>query len=139
MTNDDLNRRLVPKNSARAYRERVLGQAANSRDQAAESLRLSAAMVARARELVAQTRKKLRQAERPAEEEHPAESGADKAKSGRLPYSVATDARDNLALNRQLQAQQQTQLERNRELRQSIKKKLQHHRDALRREDARKR
>ena len=137
MTNDD-RKRPAPKNNARAYRERVLGQAAKHRDQTARSLKLSAATVAKARELVAQTREKLKRTERLAEEDHPAESIAGKLK-GSIPYSVATDAGDNVALNRQLQAQQQALLERNRELRQAIKKKLQRHRDALRRADSKKR
>lgn len=137
MTDDNRNRRPVPKNSARAYRERVLHEAANYREQAAQSLRLSAAMVAKARELVAQTRQRLEP--RLAEEEHPAESVGSKAKSGKIPYSVVTDTGDNLALNRQLQAEQQALLERNRELRQSIEKKLQRHRDALGSADKRKR
>ena len=139
MTNDDRNRRLVSKNSVHFYRQRVLSDAANYHAQAARSLKLSAAMVAKARELVAQTRKRLGQTERPAHEEHPAESVAGKAKPGSIPYSVATDTGDNLALNRQLQAQQHALLERNRELRQSIKKKLQRHSDALRHADTRKR
>lgn len=139
MTDDNRNRRPPPKNSARSYPERVLDEAAKHHDQAAQSLKLSAAMVAKARELVAQTRKKLRQTERVGEEEHPAESIAGKAKSVSIPYSVATDTDDNLALNRRLQAEQQALLEKNRELRQAIKKKLQRHRDALRRTDSRKR
>ena len=139
MADYDRNRRPMPKNSARAYRERVLHQAANYHDQAARSLKVSAAIVAKAKGLIAQTRERLGQTERPVDEEHPAESIASKAKSGRLPYSVATDTEENLALNRQLQAQQHTLLEKNRELRQSIKKKLQRHRDALRRADTRKR
>ena len=121
----------MPKRSTRAYRQRVLSDAAKYRDQAADSLNLSAAMVARARELLAQTRKKLGQTERPAGEDHSLGSAPGKAKSGSIPYSVATDTGDNLALNRQLQAQQQALLERNRELRQAIKSKLQRHRDAL--------
>ena len=129
MTSDDRNRRRVPKNGARAYRQRVLDEAANYRDQAAQSLKLSAQMVAKARELVERTRKKLGQTEQPADEEHPAESVATKGKSGSIPYSVATDTGDNLALNRDLQAQQHALLKRNRELRQSIKTKLQRHRD----------
>jgi len=139
MTNDDRNQRPMAKNSVRAYRQRVLGQAANSRDQAAQSLKLSVQMVAKAREVVERTRKTLKQTEQLAEEEHPAESVPGKAKSGRIPYSVATHTGDNLALNRQLQAEQQALLERNRELRQSIKNKLQRHHDALRSADTRKR
>jgi hypothetical protein len=139
MTNDDRNRRPSPRNSVRAYRERVLGQSAKHRDQAAQSLKLSAAMVAKARELVAQTRKRLRQTEPPADKEHSAQTVAGKVKSGSIPYSVATHTGDNLALNRQLQAEQHALLEKNRELRQAIEKKLQRHRDALRGEDIRKR
>lgn len=139
MTNDDRNRRPMTKNSARAYRERVLGDAANYHDRAAQSLKMSAAMVAKARELIGQTRKKLRLTEPVADEKHRPQSVADKAKPGRIPYSVATDTGDHLALNRELQAQQHALLEKNRELRQSIEKKLQRHRDALHGADTRKR
>lgn len=139
MADNNSNRRPMLKNNTRAYRERVLGQAAKHRDRAAQSLKLSAAMVAKARALIAQTRKKLGQTGRPAHEDHPPENVANKAKSGSMPYSVETPPVDNLALNRQLQAEQHALLEKNRELRESIKTKLQRHSDALHRADNRKR
>jgi hypothetical protein len=131
MADYNSKRRAMPKNSARAYRERVLSQAANYREQAAQSLRISAAMLAKARELIEQTRETLRHTGPRAGEEHPAESVPGRAKSVSIPYSVATQPGDNLALNRQLQAEQHALLEKNRELRESIKMKLQRHRDAL--------
>src|SRR5262249_30982155 len=100
MTQANHNWPPIPKGSVRDYRQRVLDQAASYRDQAAQSLHLSVAVVAKARELIERTRKNLGQTGRLADK-RPAENIANKGKSGRIPYSVATNPFEALELNRE--------------------------------------